>query len=249
MTDSLNPWEEMVLEVLEAAQQRLHKKDFDRQCKMILPGNGKSYFDRVKVYDQLILDKVIEIDNGTMTISNRDIPPWLFDGLKKGTVASWKIFEKINPTSKYADKVDRLLLEEIGLAGEEAVVTILKKSLPHELHNKVKHISLFDDSAGFDIQTPSIKDNTETLFLEIKTSTRPGSIFNFYISRNETRVASLNRNWLLVAISKRDGDHEIIGTLFYDQFSSFLPTNSHPDGRWENCKISIPVSLFENGLP
>lgn len=238
----------MILEVLDAAQQRLYKKDFDRKCRMTLPEIGKTYFDRVKVYDQLILDEVIEINDGRLTISNKDIPIWLLDGLKKGSIASWKIFEKTKPTTKSADKVDRLLLEEIGLAGEEAVVNFLKKFLPDEIHNKVKHISLFDDSAGFDIQTPSIKDNAETLFLEIKTNTRPGSTFTFYISRNEARVASLNSNWLLVGVSIQNGVHKIIGSLFYDQFSSFLPTNSHPNGRWESCKISIPVSFFEQGL-
>lgn len=245
MTDILNPWDEIILEVLEAAQQRLHQNDFDRQCRMMPTDIGKTYFDRVKVYDQLIVDKLIEIDDGRLKISSKDIPPWLLDGLKKGSTASWKIFEKTKPTSKYADKVDRLLLEEIGLAGEEAVVSILKKSLPDDLHNKIKHISLYDDSAGFDIQTPSIKNNAQTLFLEIKTSTRPGKIFNFYISRNEARVASLNSNWLLVGVSKKDGVHEILGSLSYDQFSGFLPINSHPNGRWENCKISMPVSLFQ----
>jgi len=248
MIDNLSSWDEMVLEVLEAAKQRLHKKDFDRRARLLPTDIGKSYFDRVKVYDQLLLDQVIEIDDGLLTISNKEIPRWLLNGLKEGSTASWKIFEKIEPIWESTNKFDRALLEEIGLAGEEAVVTFLKKSLPSEAHNKIYHIALTNDAAGFDIQTPSIRSNTETLFLEVKTSSRPALNFNFYISRNEARVASLNSNWLLVGVLKKDGAHKILGCLTYDQLSNFLPTNTHPDGSWESCKIKIPISFFSKDM-
>lgn len=249
MIDSRSPWDEMVLEVIEAAQKRIDKKDFDLQCKLTPSTNGKSYFDRIKVYEKLVTDKIIEIDNGTLKISKKEIPEWLLNGLKKGSESSWEIFEKINPSNKTIEKIDRLLLEEIGLAGEKAVIDILKQSLPEELHIRLKHVSLYDDSAGFDIQTPSLKNNSGTLLLEIKTSSRPGPLFNFFISRNEARIASLNENWLLVGVFKKDDDYDIVGTLSYDQFSSFLPVNVHPNCRWENSKITIPVNVFQVGLP
>ena len=249
MINSKNPWDEMVLEVIEAAQKRIDKKDFDLQCKLTPPTNGKSYFDRIKVYEKLVTDKIIEIDNGTLKISKKEIPEWLLNGLKKGSESSWEIFEKINPSNKTIEKIDRLLLEEIGLAGEKAVIDILKKSLPEELHIRLKHVSLYDDSAGFDIQTPSLRNNSNTLLLEIKTSSRPGSLFNFFISRNEARIASLNENWMLVGVFKKDDDYDIVGTLTYDQFSSFLPVNIHPNCRWESSKVAIPVNTFQVGLP
>jgi len=248
MIDNLSPWDEMVLEVLEAAKQRLHKKDFDLRARLLPTDIGKSYFDRVKVYDQLLLDQVIVIDDGLLTISNKEIPGWLFNGLKEGSTASWKIFEKIEPIWESANKFNRILLEEIGLAGEEAVVTFLKESLPSEVHDRIYHISLTNDSAGFDIKTPSIRNNTETLFLEVKTSSRPSLNFNFYISRNEARVASLNSNWLLVGVFKKDGVHQILGCLTYDQILNFLPINGHPDGLWESCKIKIPISFFNKNI-
>jgi hypothetical protein len=249
MNDFKSPWDEMVLEVIEAAQKRIDKKDFDLQCRLTPPTNGKSYFDRIKVYEKLVTDKIIEIDNGTLKISKKEIPEWLLTGLKKGSESSWEIFEKINPSNKTIEKVDHLLLEEIGLAGEKAVINILKKSLPEELHFRLKHVSLFDDSVGFDIQTPSLKNNSDTLLLEIKTSSRPGSFFNFFISRNETRIASLNENWILVGVFKKNDDYNIVGTLSYDQFSSFLPVNVHPNCRWESSKVVIPVNFFTDGLP
>ena len=98
-------------------------------------------------------------------------------------------------------------------------------------------------------KTPSIRNNAETLFLEDKDKLHDQVIkfLTFYISRNEARVASLNSNWLLVGVFKKDGVHEILGCLSYDQFSGFLPINSHPNGRWENCKnINAGKSFSEN---
>ena len=141
------------------------------------------------------------------------------------------------------------MLEEIGLAGEKAVMNFLQESLPQEVQNRLDHVSLYDDSAGFDIQTPSLKNNSNTLLLEVKTSSRPGSSFNFFISQNEARIASLNDNWLLVGVFKKDNAYNILGTLSYDQFSSYLPVNIHPNGRWESSKITIPVNVFLNELP
>jgi len=249
MINNKSPWDEMVLEVLEAAQKRTEKKDFYLQCKLTPPTNGKSYFDRIRVFEKLITDQVIEIDNGTLRVSKKEIPIWLFEGLKNGSETSWDIFEKINPSKKTLEKIDRLLLEEIGLAGEKAVMDLLQQSLPQEAQNRLKHVSLYDDSAGFDIQTPSLKNNSNTLLLEIKTSSRPGSSFNFFISQNEARVASLNDNWQLIGVFKKDNNYNIVGALSYDQFSSYLPLNVHPNGRWETSKITIPVNVFQNGLP
>ena len=249
MIEKKSPWDEMVLEVIEAAHNRVGIKDFDLQCKIAVQTNGKSYFDRVKVFQKLTADKVIAIDDGRLRLATNNIPTWLYSGLKNGSEASWEIFEKINPPSKFLEKIDRALLAEIGLAGEKFVLNYLYESLPNESHKRLKHVSISDDSAGYDIQSPSISNNANTSFLEIKTTSRPGSIFNFFISRNEARVASLNDNWALVAVMKKQELYEIIGFLSYEQFSSYLPINISPDCQWESARIKFPINAFKRGLP
>jgi len=249
MIEKKSPRDEMVLEVIEAAHNRVGKKDFDLQCKITPPTNGKSYFDRVKVFEKLITDKVIEIDDGRLRLATSNIPNWLYSGLKGGSETSWEIFEKLNPSNKVLEKIDRSLLEEIGLDGEKFVLDYLTKTLPQECHKRLKHVSLYDDSAGYDIQSPSVIDTNNTLLLEVKTSSRPGSIFNFFISRNEARIASLNNNWSLVAVLKKQEQYEIIGFLSYEQFSSYLPINISPNCQWESARIKLPINAFKQGLP
>lgn len=249
MIEKKSPWEEMVLEVIEAAHNRVGIRDFDLQCKITQQTNGKSYFDRVKVFEKLITDKVIQIDDGRIRLATNYIPDWLYPGLKNGSEASWEIFEKINPPNKFREKIDRALLEEIGLEGEKFVLNFLYESLPNESHKRLKHVSIYDDSAGYDIQSPSINNNANTSFLEIKTSSQPGSIFNFFISRNEARIASLNDNWVLVAVLKKKEHYEIIGFLSYEQFSSYLPINISPNCQWESARIKLPINVFKQGLP
>lgn len=243
------PWDEMVLEVLEAARNRVDKRDFDIQCRLTPVTNGKSYFDRIKVFERLILDHVIEIDDGILRIAKNDIPEWLVEGLKEGSDSSWEIFDSINPANKIREKIDRLLLEEIGLQGELEVINQLKNSLPTEFHHRIKHISLEDDSAGYDIQSPSLLDNSNTFFLEVKTTSRPSLDFNFFISRNEARVGSLNENWLLIGVIKSPIGFEILGSLSFNQFLDYLPVNNNSNGRWETARITIPRSSFSPNLP
>lgn len=210
---------------------------------------GKSYQDRLRVADKLLSDGTIFLDDGFLRIATHEVPAWLGDDLKRGLSVAWDILETLDPTQKLANKFDRIFNEELGYEGEEAVVAELQSKLPQSMHHRIHHISLVDDSAGFDIRSPSILDTSVNILLEVKTTSRPGDQFVFYISRNEARVASLNESWRLIGVVKESSGISILGTLLFTQISSLLPIDISDLGRWESAKISVPRSIFLNNLP
>ena len=244
-----NSWQELVLEVLRAAREGLSINDFTVRCQLAPIEIGKSYQDRLRVADKLLSDGTIFLDDGFMRIGLKDSPVWLTEDLKQGLDVAWDILTVIDPSQKLGNKFDRLFNEELGYDGEMAVIAELHSRLHESVHHRIHHVSLIDDSAGFDIRSPSALDPSESLLLEVKTTSRPGEQFSFFISRNEARVGSLNANWRLIGVIKDPHGFSILGSLSFMQISSFLPIDQVENGRWESAKISIPRSTFLENLP
>ena len=242
-------WDELSLEVLSAAHSGMTVKDFEVQCRLAPLANGKTFFDRIRVAEALISDKLITIEDGFLKLTHDVIPESLVENLKRGSPVAWKILDCISPSDKLLHKLDLDLLNRIGLEGELSVISELKKSLLAPHLDRIKHISLVDDSAGFDIQSPSTKSPEDTLLLEVKTSVRPGDNFTFYISKNEARVAKQNDNWFLIGVDSNSDGYRVLGSLRFNSFSDFLPINMSTNGQWESAKITISKSMFIGGLP
>jgi hypothetical protein len=249
MVNQQSPRDELILEVLKAASDRISIQDFDIQCQLAPATSGKSYYDRLRVAEKLIDDGLIEKTDDHLRIVSKVVPTWLKEGLLSGSAISWEILELIDAKGKIQGKIDLELLATIGLEGENEVINQLKKALPSQLVSRIKHISLTDDSAGFDIASPSTIQNDFACLLEVKTSSKPGRDFRFFISRNEARIASLNENWRLVAVLRCAEGYRIIGHLTYGHFSSILPADSSPYSRWESASVTVPVDLVVPGLP
>ena len=244
-----SPREELILEVLKAASARISVQDFDIQCQLAPATSGKSYYDRLRTAEHLIENGIIEKIDDRLRIVVKDAPEWLIQGMLNGSQISWEIFETIDNRGKLKGKIDVELLAAIGLEGEKAVMNQLKQDLPSSFESRIKHISLTDDSAGFDISSPSILQYDNLCLLEVKTSSRPGDDFRFIISRNEARVASHNENWRLVAVRRGPSGYKILGHMRYAHFSDLLPVDSSPHSKWESASIALPVDLIVPGLP
>lgn len=244
-----SPRDELILEVLKAASARMSIQDFDIQCQLAPVTSGKSYYDRLRVAERLVDDGIIEKIDGHLKIVAKHVPNWLKEGLLAGSSISWDILETIDAKGKIQGKIDLELLATIGFEGEMEVIRQLKASLPPALATRIKHISLSDDSAGFDIAAPSTQQYDYSYLLEVKTSSRPGKEFRFFISRNEARIASLNENWRLVAVLRNHKGYQILGHLTYAHFSSILPTDTSHFAKWESASISLPADLVLPGLP
>jgi len=240
---------ELVLEVVIAARQEMSLKEFQRQCRTQPLENGKSFQDRMRTLEELERDRTIEQDDGYFRLSAKEVPESIIMDLKSGSKVAWDILECIDPTKRLTSKIDLELLHKIGLEGEFAVIETLKKRLSPSDIDKIKHVSLFDDSAGFDIHSPSLRNSESTVLLEVKTSPRPGPDFSFFISRNEARVAQRNENWFLLAVISTSYGYQVLGTLAFYQFSDYLPFNQDKRGQWESARISIPRDIFKKELP
>ena len=244
-----SPREKLILDVLRAASGRISIQDFDILCQLAPAASGASYYDRLRVAEQLIDEGIIEKADGRLRIVARHVPPWLKQGLLLGSTVSWEIFNVIDSKERIQRKVDIELMAAIGFDGESEVVRKLKHELPPSAALKIKHISLQDDSAGFDISAPSIYNTDCQCLLEVKTSCRPGHEFRFYISRNEARVARNNENWKLVAVVREATRYRILGHLRYADFSRALPVDSSLHGKWESASIVVPVASIDPRLP
>jgi hypothetical protein len=248
MIDSLI-WDEISLDVVAAARLGMSIKDFEIQCRLAPATNGKSFFDRIRVAEHLIRDKLIKTEDGYLKLEHNSLPESLVDDLVAGSEVAWKILDYIDPSRKFSRKLDQDLLNKIGLDGELAVISELRVHLTHQNFERVRHISLKDDYAGFDIQAPSIRRTEDAVLLEVKTSVRPGDVFTFYISKNEARVGRQNRNWFLIGVESSPNGYRVLGNISYNTFSDFLPVNQSNDGEWESAKIVVSKSMFIQGLP
>jgi hypothetical protein len=242
-------WNQLVLDVMYAASIGMGSKDFELQCRLAPMENGKSYYDRIRVADELLRTGIIKLEDGYLKLATKTTPPILISELKNGSELAWKILDNTYQNSNFSQKIDLELIHQIGLDGENVVIVELNKVLPVTEHHRIRHISLYDDSAGFDIHSPSIKNIESAVLLEVKTSPRPGNNFTFYISQNEARVASLNKNWTLLGVISQNLEYKILGFLTYHQFASFLPVNVDACSRWETAKITVPRDIFTPGLP
>jgi len=249
MSDYQNTWLLNCKDVILAAKQQISLKDFDLSCRIAESKIGQSYFDRIKALEKLQLEDIVVIDEGILKLTNSKFPNWLKDGLQEGNEQSWDIFEILDHGQSSFKKLNREILEKIGLDGEKEVIKNLKSLLDEKDFNKVKHLSLIDDSLGYDIMTPSVKNPDNTLLYEVKTSTRKKEYFDFYISRNEANVASRNTNWFLIAMLKINDQFEVIGNLRYELFQEFLPQDQSPLAKWESAHLKIPLGYFEKQLP
>lgn len=242
-------WNELVLDVTYAASIRMAARDFEIQCRLAPMQNGKSYYDRVRVAEEMLRNGFIQVEDGYLKLATKSPPPSLLDQLKNGSEVAWKIFDCIDRNSNLSKKIDLDLIRQIGLDGELAVIAELNSRIPPNERHRIKHVSLYDDAAGFDIQSPSIKNIESSVLLEVKTSPRPGNDFTFYISQNEVRVASLNKNWVLLGVISEKSQYKILGYLTYQQFADFLPINIDAHARWESAKVTLPRVNFAADIP
>jgi len=148
---------------------------------------------------------------------------------------------------------DDVVLKEIGDIGEEIVEARMKEELvvlgyPH-LAAKVVRVSLFDDTAGYDIWAPSIGGGER--LLEVKATTRDEDPISIHVSRNEADTGNLRGDWSLVvchvsSVENREG--EIKGWSTARELSMRFPKDA-PDGTWEVARVSIPCALLVPGIP
>jgi hypothetical protein len=248
MNDS---WLEMASNAIEMAKENRSVEDYKRFCNLVTPQVGKSFYDRIRVCEFLISEGILGIADGRLCVASRTLPNWLEDGLASGNESYWELGRRIYSDDILERKMDYGLLASLGLEGEEFVFDFLIQHHAVNLHEHIVHVSLKDDSLGFDIAGP--KDSQapgHLLCYEVKTSSRVGSNFRFIISRNEAETAKkLGQNWILVAIEKVENVLSIVGHLTIFDIYEDLPIDSEGNGTWQACAITLPKQSFRHSIP
>jgi hypothetical protein len=248
-TRSYSPREHLIFEILALVSPRISIEDFDINCQLAPVDSGKSYYDRIRVAEWLLEQGIIVRDDHSLYIHSKPNLNWLKPALLEGSDLAWNTLAILDPDGKNETKFQSEFLHEIGLSGELKVISELKSHLPAKEIKRIRHVSLSDDSAGYDIVAPSISLTALTLLLEVKTTSKPSKSFDFFISRNEARVASQNSNWRLVAVLKQDESFEILGHIQFKEFADALPQDTSPLGRWQSAKISVSMNQISGELP
>ena len=249
MNDNATPATEIALEVIAAAASKITLKEFELQCRLAPVKPGKSFFDIKRITENLIANGTIRVVDNRLILSSLNLSDFLINHLSAGNQLAWDILDKIDPSGEKTHKFNNELLTKIGLDGENFFINYLHQTIPGILRESIKHISLIDDSAGYDIIAPSLRNPAKNMLIEAKTSTRPGLYFHFYISRNEARIGSLNRNWYIACISCLNSIHSLEGYILYEDIVELLPTDNSTLARWESASLKIEKEYIRKNIP
>ena len=235
------------LNVVNAARTRMHIQDFYVGGRLSLQ-IAHGYEARKQILEELLKCGLVVINDSHLSIGILNENKWLLDGLEIGLKDAWDIVDAFPKRSRKFDP-DSKQLVEIGMKGELFVIDELKRILPENTHSRIRQISLTDDSAGFDITAPSIKSPDKQIFLEVKTSTRPGENFNFYLSRNEFETAEAYENWYLVLVRLNDSKGSLFGHLEGSSLLSYFPKDTNQGFTWMSSSGSFTKDDLRIYLP
>ena len=234
------------LEVINAAKLKQHFEDFKTGGR--LSGDIRiGYQARMVAFSDLLDQGFVKLESGLLTLGVLTPAPWLTKGLLNGDTESWNFCDAY-PSKARKFKPDKFNLEQIGKEGEEFVVSWLKENLDLHLHSSIIHTSLTDDSAGYDIASPSTKFQGRIL-LEVKTSTRPGDDFTFHLSRNEWNTSLRNPNWYLVLVKKLQGRFVLFGYLDSKSLVDYYPQDRQQNFQWTSTVGKLGPDDVFSGFP
>lgn len=246
--DLSSSWTEMAKDVLVAARKRWSLEDYIRTIKLVEPKFGKSYLDRRNVLDLMLQHQIVCIADERLMLGQPDQSAWFSNLINNGSQKAWKLLDGYFP-SEIVRKFDAEALMELGLAGEKWVVNEYTNCLKLHDSDLVKHVSLINDTLGFDIVTPSLILAGKDLHIEVKTTSRPGGKVSFYLSRNEFEVGMTDPRWVLLIVQMIDGDFTVFGHCFASQFETILPEDRVDFATWNSVKITLQTTDVVRGLP
>ena len=119
--------------------------------------------------------------------------------------------------------------EDIGLAAEIAVLSYERRRVGAQLAHFVEHVANRNVAAGYDIQSVTVCDTTQTTPRYIEVKAVPRETFRFYWTANELAVAKLFRScyylYLLPVDRGRRFDFERLRMLCNPQSAVFGPNS------------------------
>ena len=237
----------MALDCIRFAKSRKYIEDYKIFSQTSIQP-GISFADRLRTIERLVKEKFIWLDDQKMILGEVSDSDWLLTALAAGEPDAWEILGAYAKRKIKFDP-DSTVRRQIGELGESVVMEWLKESLDPVFHEQIIHTSKTDDGAGFDIETPSVHNSENIRHLEVKAYSQPGSIFEFYLSRNELLQGKMDQDWRIVFVRIEEGIPVLKGYLTIDEVDPLLPTEIDPRVSWTNIRLRLEPDLFTPGLP
>jgi hypothetical protein len=209
---------------------------------------GLGFEDHTRALQFLIGSGAVRNSDGYLRFGELGGQVWIKDLLGVSDPATWSFFDK-SFKKKWKFDPDNHNVAETGLAGEIFVISELKKVIDSDLHDLIQHVAIDDDSLGFDISSPSVGDARGQVHLEVKATTRPGDLLNFFLSRNEYDVGCSVSNWFLVFVRMDKGQPVLMGHLSSSEILDRAPTENSELFRWQILKGQVDARDLMVGLP
>lgn len=238
MTDLAPELVQTAFEILSLGRNGHSIEDF-LTTSMLLPiAAGVNHRDRVRIYELLVRDGSIFQEAGYFWTSTSTIPRWLVTGAASGYLDSEVAAEIFHEEPVQKRKFDAELLAEIGLNGEQAFVSHLSEAAPAGAH--ISHVSLFDDSLGYDVEL-LLPEGRKYQF-EVKTTTKDSAQFRFFLSRNEFEVAQrLGSSWNIALIRLLAGKTRVEGLMGIESLEAGMPLERSAQIKWESVSCSTDL--------
>jgi hypothetical protein len=225
-------------EVILAAMAEHKELDFEADSMLRPLRAGRGHEDRMRMLKMLQAQGAISNSEGVLILNRSDVPDWIRGASKLGFEKGFVLANHFISSEGAALKFEFQLLAEIGLDGERAWISLLESGVRGSAN--ITHVSLFDDSAGYDIRADF--DDGTSRFFEVKTSSRPAHrTFDFFVSRNEASKANSLTGWELVCIHIESGVAKYVGSLDWTHFKPSLPTDKSDSIQWSTVRAKIPL--------
>ena len=209
---------------------------------------GFGFEDHARALEFLLGEGAVRESHGTLKIRSLANLPWLATTIAGGDSRAWQLIDNL-PSKLWKYNPDEFANSELGLRGELFVLDELRKSLDEDLHEQIQHLSLEDDSLGYDIFCPSLFEARGEVRLEVKTTSRPGNDFIFYLSRNEFEVGNSVKNWFVVFVKINEGGPVLLGHLGVGDVVDRVPRDADSDFKWQSVRGRIDIRDLVTGLP
>lgn len=140
-------------------------------------------------------------------------------------------------------RVDTARREEVGAAGERALLSLLRGSLVPSA--TVEHVAAVSDGLGYDI---AVGARDFECHIEVKSTTRKAS-GSFYLSRNEFEVCRFDGLWVLVFVQLSTSlQLEQVETVSAHWLREAAPADTSLAVRWESARFEAPREAREAGI-
>jgi len=234
------------LDVIQSAKARVHFEDF-KIAGRLTNDMHKGYQARMSAFNILNSQGFVKLEAGFLALADLQPADWLIAGIENGDPESWQICE-IYPKKARKFQPDQLKLAQIGFDGEIFCLQWLQQNLSSRLHNEIIHTSVLDDTAGYDIVFTS-ETSGHRIFWEVKTTTREGKDFRFYLSRNEWEVARKTSNWYIVLVEKIRGNYRFFGHLDGASLANYYPQDQNTEFSWISSSGRLTPDDVFPGVP